>query len=95
LQPLPLEPSRYYQQGTRSAHLDGHAEVTAVGARSPETERKGLEKAMLANSVATANLRAAGCVIRNLMSSLGLAALTETGAVSTQCPFGNLGIFVC
>jgi len=30
LQPLPLEPFRYYQHGTRSVHLDGHVEVAAA-----------------------------------------------------------------
>jgi transposase len=30
LQPLPLEPFRYYQHGTRSVHLDGHVEVVAA-----------------------------------------------------------------
>lgn len=29
LQPLPLEPFRYYHYGTRSVHLDGHVEVAA------------------------------------------------------------------
>ncbi len=30
LQPLPLEPFRYYEYGTRSVHLDGHVEVGAA-----------------------------------------------------------------
>jgi transposase len=30
LQPLPLEPFRYYQYGKRSVHLDGHVEVAAA-----------------------------------------------------------------
>jgi transposase len=30
LQPLPLEPFRYYEYGTRSVHLDGHVEVAAA-----------------------------------------------------------------
>ena len=30
LQPLPVEPFRYYQFGTRSVHLDGHVEVAAA-----------------------------------------------------------------
>jgi transposase len=30
LQPLPLEPFRYYQYGKRSVHLDGHIEVAAA-----------------------------------------------------------------
>jgi len=30
LQPLPLEPFRYYQYGTRTVHLDGHVEVAAA-----------------------------------------------------------------
>jgi len=30
LRPLPLEPFRYYQYGTRSVHLDGHVEVAAA-----------------------------------------------------------------
>ena len=30
LQPLPVEPFRYYQYGTRSVHLDGHVEVAAA-----------------------------------------------------------------
>jgi hypothetical protein len=30
LQPLPLEPFRYYRYGTRSVHLDGCVEVEAA-----------------------------------------------------------------